>query len=276
MDSTEIRAGDREQIRDEALARSVLYGVLSLALYVPTEETLRRLQTENTKQTLQEAASFLVGSAQEETEKPQAEPGADEDMNLVARMEEWLWTFEALTLDQWLTTHGRLFGHTARGVVCPYEAEYGQEGLFEQPRRLATIVGFYSAFGLTPRETERERPDHLSCELEFLDFLSRKEALALELGDEPTRSETHKALRLFLKDHVGRFGLAFARSLREQDPEGFHGKLGDVLFDFLAMECRRVRVQAGPLLLQLRSAEEDNVPMACGGESELIQLQVPE
>ena len=218
----------------------------------------------------------MVDRPEEKAKKPQAEPGAAEAVDLAARMEEWLRTFETLTLDQWLSSHGQLFGHTARGVVCPYEAEYGQEGLFEQPRRLAKIMGFYSAFGLAPRENERERPDHLSCELEFLDFLSRKEALALELGDEPTRSETHKALRLFLKDHAGRVGPGFARALQEKEPQGFYGRLGDVLFDFLAMECRRVKVQAGPVLLRLRSAEDDNVPMACGGESELIQLQVPE
>lgn len=265
MDSTEIQAGDREQLRDQALARSVLYGALSLALDVPAEEILRRLQAESAKQTLREAASFLAHGEQE------AEPTAD----LVARVEDWVRAFESLTLEQWLTTHGRLFGHTARGVVCPYEAEYGQEGLFEQPRRLAQIVGFYRAFGLVPREEERERPDHLSCELEFLDFLSRKEAVALEARQEETRQETHKAVRLFLKDHVGRVGPTFARGLRKEDEQGFYGRLGDALFDFLTLECRRLQVEAGPVLLPLRSAEEDDVPMACGGESELIQLQAP-
>ncbi|MBI2820267.1 MAG: molecular chaperone TorD family protein [Acidobacteria bacterium] len=276
MDSTEIRARDGEQFRDEALARSVLYGTLSIALHVPTEEILRQLRTENTKQILREAASFLASTAREKTEKQEAQPDADAGVDLVARVVDWLQTLDKLTLEAWLTIHSRLFGHTARGLVCPYEAEYGQEGLFEQPRQLAKIMGFYAAFGLMTKETERERPDHISCELEFLEFLSCKEALALESEQEDMLRETRKAIRLFLKEHVGRFGLAFARLLREQATEGFHGELGNFLLDFLKMECQRVGVPPGPVALPLRSAEEGNVPMACAEQSELIQLQVPQ
>ena len=169
----------------------------------------------------------------------------------------------------------KLFGHTARGTVCPYETEYGQEGLFEQPRQLATIMGYYQAFGLTTRTEERERADHAGCELEFLDFLCRKEAYAIESGDEAMRSETRKAQRLFLKDHLGRFGRAFARLLREQEPDGFFGGLGDLLFAFLTWEYGRFRIEPGAVVLPLRSAEDDAVPMACGGQQDLIQLGVP-
>lgn len=275
MDFTEIQVGNREPLRDEALCRSVLYGALSLGLHVPTEETFRQLQSENTKLALRAAVSLLGSSPQESAAKAEL-CGAEAKLDLLTRVEDWLRTFETLTLEQWIAASGRLFGHTARGLVCPYESEYGQEGLFEQPRQLAKIMGFYGAFGLTTRETERERPDHISCELEFLEFLSRKEAFALESEDEVMLGETRKAIRLFLKDHVGRFGPAFARRLREENPLGFHGKLGDLLWDFLGRECQRVGVQPGPLLLPLRSAEEDQVPMACAEQSELVQLQVPQ
>ena len=86
-------------------------------------------------------------------------------------------------------------------------------------------MGFYHAFGLTTRDVERERADHVSCELEFLDFLSRKEALAVESNDALLGSETQKALRLFLRDHLSRFGFAFARLLRENDEEWVYRKV---------------------------------------------------
>ena len=274
MDSLETNASDREQLRDQAICRSVLYGALSLGLHYPTEETLSVLRAEDSRLALWDAASFLMatgGGAEDARAASSERAPAD----IVARVQDWVATFESLSHEELLARFEKLFGHTARGTVCPYETEYGQEGLFEQPRQLATIMGYYQAFGLTTRTEERERADHAGCELEFLDFLCRKEAYAIESGDEAMRSETRKAQRLFLKDHLGRFGRAFARMLREQEPDGFFGRLGDLLFAFLTWEYGWLRIEPGAVVLPLRSAEDDAVPMACGGKEDLIQLGVP-
>ena len=277
MRHSETQPEERQPLRDEALCRSVFYGVLSLALYSPSEQSLEQLRSETARLALREAAQLLTQSARSAKSAESVDSGeAGSAVELVRRAEAWILAIESLELDVWLTSHGRLFEHTARGLVCPYETEFGQEGLFQQPRQLAKIMGFYRAFGLTTRNEERERPDHVSCELEFLDFLCRKEAFALESDEAGFLEETRQATRLFLRDHIGRFGRAFARLLQEQDPEGFFGKLGDLLFDFLGWECQRARVPAGPELLCMRSAEEDRVPMACGGPSDLVQLNVPE
>ena len=178
-----------------------------------------------------------------------------------------------MSLDELLSAHGRLFGHTARGLVCSYETEYGQEGLFQQPAQLANLTGIYGLFGLKVRQVERERPDHISCELEFLEFLLKKQAYALEHGDESMEKETRKATRLFLKEHLGRFGRAFGAQMKKHDREGFMGKAGDLTLEFLTVECRRLDLEPGLMQLPLRSTAEDQVPMACGGgESDLVQL----
>ena len=273
MSSPETNSGNAVQLRDEALGRSVFYGILSLALHSPTAEILCELQSEQARNALFHAASILGSLPPLEESEEENSTAENPSVDLPARAEDWSRTLPSLTLDRLLDLHGRVFGHTARGPVCLYETEYGAEALFQQPRQLARITGFYGAFGLTPREAERERADHASCELEFLDFLSRKEAVALECGDAAMLQETRKAGRIFLKDHLGRFGHAFARRLREQDPEGFLGKLGDLLFAFLTHECARLRIHPGPPSLQLRSAEEIPVPMACGEGSDLVQLQ---
>ena len=270
-----VTGHNREPQRDQALCRSVFYGALSLSLHRPSQESLESLRSEDARLALLDAADLLMAIAPPTNAPGEATATDESAVDLVGRMNDWVQTFESLTLEAWLHAYARLFGHTARGLLCPYEAEYGQEGLFEQPRRLATIMGFYHAFGLTTRDAERERADHISCELEFLDFLSRKEAVALESYDAVLRSETQKATRLFLRDHVGRFGFAFARLLRENGPTGFWGRLGDLLFDFLTFECRRLGLPPGMPLLSLRSAEEDAVPMACGEPSDLIQLKIP-
>ena len=274
MNIHEIETDARMRLQDEALGRSVFYGCLSLALHAPTPETYGLLRSDMAKCALENATALLLSTEWFacETNEPAAEGTG---VKLAEHVRDWFHKLETITLEQWLTAHGQMFGHTVKGVVCPYESEYGQSGLFEQPRRLSKIMGFYSAFGLTTRELERERPDHISCQLEFMDILSRKEAVALELKDHEMWDETRKAVGLFLKDHVGRFGLAFARLLREEDAAGFYGRLADVLFDFLAMECQRVGVPRGSEVLRPRPAEEDGVPMACGDQSDLVQLQVP-
>lgn len=245
---------------DEPLCRSALYGVLSLGLHRPGQAGLDRLRSPDTRAALRGAVSLL-------------EPGGSRS-DLAAALEEWLQSVESLTLEDWQSSHTRIFGHTARGKVCPYETEYGQQGLFEQPRQLARISGFYRAFGLEAG-VERERADHASCELEFLDFLSRREAVAVERDDESSLMETQKAMRLFMRDHMGRFGCAFARLLEENDPGGFYGKLGAFLHAFVTLECERLEVRPGLALLQLRPADDDATQPACGGTEDLVQLRVP-
>ena len=166
----------------------------------------------------------------------------------------------------------RLFGHTLRGAVCPYESEYGRRALIQQAHELADLAGFYGAFGLKAAGHHRERPDHVACELEFLEFLSRKVAYALEIDDGEMLAITRLAIGKFLSEHLGRFGRAFAVSLQVADPDGYYGSVGSLCEHYLASECERFAVPLGPAMLELRSAREEEVPMACGSGDELVQL----
>lgn len=266
-------SGEIERLRDLALCRGTVYGTLSLALLYPTVETLTELQSRKTRVATLQAALLLDAGAS--GREPESADPADPDApaRLATRVDDWVRTFAPLTLDRLQTAHGHLFAHTARGLVCPYETEYGQDGHFQQPRQLARIAGFYQAFGLTVRRAGRERADHVSCELEFLKFLACKEAHACESQNDAMLAETRKATRLFLREHLGRFGRTFAHTLTRYAADGFFGRLGEALFDFVTFECRRLAVQPGPSRLRLRSAEDDGVPMACGGASELVQLE---
>jgi TorA maturation chaperone TorD len=272
MSNPTTTAQDLTQAREIILCRSALSGVLSLAFHHPTSEIFAALSSEKTRVSILHAASLLDG--QGGNPKPIATDSLQEErpLNLLSKAKPWIQSLSSLYLDELLSAHGRLFGHTARGLVCPYETEYGQEGLFQQPAQLANLTGLYGIFGLKVRQVERERPDHISCELEFLEFLLRKQAYALQQGDESMDKETRRATRLFLKEHLGRFGRAFGAQMKKHDPEGFLGKAGDFTFEFLALECRRLDLEPGLIQLPLRSTAEDQVPMACGSESDLVQL----
>lgn len=168
--------------------------------------------------------------------------------------------------------HDRIFGHTLRGNVCPYEVEYGRTQALQQAQELADLAGFYAAFGLRPAADRRERPDHVACELEFLEFLYRKEIWSIQLRDSEMRGTTQRAVRRFLRDHLARFGRAFGLELWREDPDGFFGHLGLLCEAFLAVECERLDLPLGPRFLELRSEDADIAPAACGPSEKLVRI----
>jgi TorA maturation chaperone TorD len=157
-----------------------------------------------------------------------------------------------------------VFGHTLRAAICPYETEYHGSHVFQQAQELADLQGWYAAFGLERRPDVHERVDHIGFECEFAGFLLRKEAYFLESRDEAQAKRVRHAYRGFLRDHLGRFGMAVTTRLEQIDRGSFYGELASLCRRLLAAECDRVGVQPGPRALPLRPDGPDNVPAACG------------
>jgi TorA maturation chaperone TorD len=228
-----------------ALSRSILYEALAIGFRRPTEQSLVRLAGAGSCAALADAAAECGGAALVDRVADLAAAAGEDPATLAVR-------------------HRRLFGHTARGKVTPYETEYGDKDMFQQPQELADLAGFLHAFGLEIRADQHERVDHVSCECEFLSFLARKEAYALEVGDVAMSEETIKAGRLFLRDHLARFTPAFARALDREDRGALYGALGALLLALVDRECSRLGVSLGPASLELRIETDDKLPMACG------------
>ncbi len=235
--------------QDLALCRSVLYQALSLGFRRPTPRTCERLADSQAIEALAEAAAHI--DVHEETRLE----------SLARRLIVSEPECEAVAP---ATSYERLFGHTVRGPIPPYETEYGEDTLFQKPHEMSDAAGFLRAFGLALDPHRHERIDHISCQLEFLAFLTRKEAHAVECGDEAMLSETRRATRLYLKDHLGRFAPSFARRIVETDPGGFYGRLAALCLAFVTLECERLAIRSGPQTLRLRAPVEDTAPMACG------------
>jgi TorA maturation chaperone TorD len=256
------RAASLESAIDLALARGVLYRVVALGLRPPAHDAEACLVSPYGQSAIRSAAALVdAGSAPGEPVLPAVE-------TLCAR---------GATADR-VDAHARLFGHS-RGLVCPFETEYGAGGAFSQPQELADLAGTYRAFGLTATEGGDERVDHAACECEFMGFLARKEAFVLDSLRRGQEEEVQDSLAIirdaargFLRHHLGRFGRAFASLLMKEDAGGFHGALGDVLFRFLTRECHHLGLPPGPPTLEVRPPEADDTPMACGRPEELIQI----
>jgi TorA maturation chaperone TorD len=224
----------------------VLYSALALGFRCPTPETLTGLADSQAAAALADAATLLEKDSNEKAIQAAAAALAGD-----------------VALDAVEAAHRRLFGHSARGDVSPYETEWGSEALFQQPQELSDLAGFLHAFGLVLRPEAHERIDHISCECEFMAFLAFKDAYALEHGDEEMHAAVRHATHLFLRDHVARFAPAFARRLVRADRDGFYGRLGHLLDCVIRGDCRRFEVASGSDLLSLRPDPICNAPIGC-------------
>lgn len=242
---------------DAAYCRAALYSALAIGFQSPTGESLARLLTPESRHSLKCAADVLYPARQPDL------------ISLIDAFPDGAAHAHAMTLSA--RYHG-LFGHAAGGPVPPYETEYGNEALFQQPQELGDLMGFYRTFGLQLKADKHERPDHVSCECEFLMFLALKEAYALEHDAPEMLADTRRAQQLFLRDHLARFFPAFAARLNREDEPGFYGILAELGARLLTAECARLEIPSGSANLGLRPADDARVPMACGAGTECTSM----
>jgi DMSO reductase family type II enzyme chaperone len=240
---------------DLACCRAAFYSALALGFQSPADDVLSRLLAADSRSCLASAATMLYPHQPDLMSAIEGLPGAEESNR---------WALAS--------KYRVLFGHTAQGRISPYETEYGNEALFQQPQELGDLMGFYHAFGLRLKPEHHERPDHVSCECEFLMFLALKEAYALEQNNREMLAETRKAEKLMLRDHLGRFFPTFVAGLTREDPSGFYGRLGELGLRFISAECARLQVMLGAANLGLRPADDGRVPMACGNGTECAAM----
>lgn len=125
----------------------------------------------------------------------------------------------------------------------PYEGVH-RKGT-ERTAVLLDVSEFYRHFGLGMSSEEgcRELPDHLSAELEFLHFLTFKEAQAREAAGEGAGREKEELLRGYIlaqKDFIERHLLAwvaaFAEKVGKASNVPLHGYLARIVAEFLRRE----------------------------------------
>lgn len=159
-----------------------------------------------------------------------------------------------------------LFGHTVRGPCPAYEGEYGEPRGFRFAHEIGDVQGTYRAFGLRPARAAGERADHVATECEFLAFLALKEACALRVDGEEKADLCRAAARGFLRDHLGRFGRAFAARVQRRAREPFYRAAALLLDSAIVRETGSLGVAAGPPDLPLRedAGTPEDACVKCG------------
>jgi TorA maturation chaperone TorD len=142
------------------------------------------------------------------------------------------------------TQYIRAFGHTMQQNSPAYEMEYGQGHVFMQSQSMAELAAFYQTFGA--EAASGERLDHIGTELEFMYFLSYKEAYALTSSAEEGAEVCHDGQRRFMEKHLGCWAPLFLRGL-ESVVEGLYRPLSKATLAWLEMETKELDAHPKPL-----------------------------
>ena len=232
---------------DRALRRSAVYRLLSAALRPPTE-----------------GFATIIADAEAHAVVREAARGAGKEA--ADAVEVALNGFAGAAPEALSDEHDRVFGHQV-GLDCPlYEAQYAAGGVFQQAQCIADVAGFYHALGLDVGDRVRERPDHVSLELEFMHALAYREAHArAHHGPADLELLTH-AQQTFLRDHLARWVPMLAR-LVARKTRGPYAALAALLERWIAADARALGaepVEAIDLTLPAEASDLEGDISPCG------------
>jgi putative dimethyl sulfoxide reductase chaperone len=143
------------------------------------------------------------------------------------------------------------------GGCSPYEGSYGAAPLLAGKGAAPTDI----AFGMTPGAAEVE--DHIAAELEFMSVLALKEAAALVEGVAEHVEVTRNAETAFLRDHLGRWGGAFAEALPAITTVMYFTKASELLTAWLAADMSHLGVEVALLAAGQTVDPEEARPFTC-------------
>lgn len=206
--------------------RSALYKLLSLVFRYPSRELFGAFRDGSLLTELQDRVSRICHSAD----------GRSDRAGLPERALEEL---RGMTYEELEVRFVQTFDAGMPAPPCPpYEHAY-QEG--NPGNVMVGVSEFYKHFGLEMHQEEgkRDLPDHLCAELEFLHFLTFKEAQAERDGERDLLAGYRLAQKDFLERHLARWMETFSRKLRDASALRLYDYLGEITEVFIAGELQR-------------------------------------
>ncbi|MCL5807320.1 MAG: molecular chaperone TorD family protein [Deltaproteobacteria bacterium] len=95
------------------------------------------------------------------------------------------------------------------------------------------VIRFYEEAGLSRNKDCMDLPDHIAVELEFMSYLTYREAEALEKSDFTTALEMAKKQERFLDQFLGQWIREFCEKIKESSDNGFYLALADCASSFV-------------------------------------------
>lgn len=146
-------------------------------------------------------------------------------------------------VDELRRAHGRVFTHIENPDCPAHESAFCPGDVFRRADVIADIAAFYCAQGLKVGGAERERADHIATELEFVSFLARKEAYAIEHLGPDRAAECRRFQELFLRDHLACWAPGLAERIQLLADHPFYRAIAALLGEWIKAECEWLGVE---------------------------------
>lgn len=149
-----------------------------------------------------------------------------------------------VTADQIALDYENLMRVPGAAYAHPYESFYrsrtggekGMQGGKLYGRPASEAERFYRSEGLIPKYGRVDFADHIGAELTFMAHLCRKQAKALDEGDEETARRLEEKQRRFAWNHLFGWVEDFCHTLKAGAATQFFEGLAQMLLAFVAME----------------------------------------
>ena len=145
--------------------------------------------------------------------------------------------------DELAPHHLLLFPPIASQDVPHYETAYRGEDVFRQVNLIADVAAFYRAHGVVVGGPERERPDHITVELEFMALAAQKEAYALTRRQPDEATMCRESQALFLRDHLACWAPGFGRRAARVATHPWYGRLGELVTEWVELDAELLGVE---------------------------------
>lgn len=211
---------------DAAMARSRIYALLAKGFRYPDEENFSQLAdgayAEAMAGTLAAYAADSVGDFRESL------AGLQTGNSRMELESAYLSAFET---------------DMPEPSVSLYEGSHHLQG--DKPGLLLELKSFYRAFGLTIADSENDLEDALTAELEFMQFLTAKQAQAEEGALD--KSPYMRAQRDFLQRHLAAWLPELKAAAESKLKHPFYRALTALANDFVAFDVKAVGCDAAHL-----------------------------
>lgn len=160
---------------------------------------------------------------------------------LIASMKDELSKLDKESLQR---EHVMVFSHGFSKECPPYEILYGGEGYTQQTHILLELGDIYRRYGVELSDGVDERMDHISIELEFMQYLAYKEAYGIKHGHKKEAIDVvREGQREFMTAHLGRWVPLFCQFLSQKAGRGLYQHLAESLSLFMVNEVRLLDIR---------------------------------
>lgn len=205
-----------------AEARSRTYALLAQGFRYPEEQAFQQIADGSFAEALTEAVELCAPELADAAEKLAVDGSCQE--------------FQSAFISAFET-------NMPQPSVSLYEGHYAYRE--NRPGLLVEIKGFYTNFGLCMAATENDLEDALTAELEFMQFLTAKEAQAV---DEMSDASAYlRAQRDFLERHLALWLPALQSDVAAKIKEPFFVEVAALAAAFVAHDLAQVSGEIGRL-----------------------------